>query len=119
MKFCSIFNILYDIITSKLKISEKYYVKEKFETKVIKKLKMKYILGTGAILVSTTLLPKVLKKTTNYLYKKQLKINNQQHHSVSWEDELIKKLITKRIKAMQINTDNIAQQCINCELMRK
>ena len=36
-----------------------------------KKSKMKYILGTGAILVSTTVLPKVLKKTTNYLYKKQ------------------------------------------------
>ena len=35
-----------------------------------KKTKMKYILGTGAILVSTTLLPKVLKKTTNYLYDK-------------------------------------------------
>lgn len=33
LKFCSNFNILYDIITSKLKISEKHYVKEKFETK--------------------------------------------------------------------------------------
>lgn len=61
-----------------------------------KKTKMKYILGTGAILVSTILLPKVLKKTTNYLYKKQLKINNQQHHSVSWEDELIKKTDYKK-----------------------
>ena len=54
-----------------------------------KKTKMKYIIGTGAILVSTTLLPKVLKKTTNYL-------NNRQHNSVSWEDELVKK--TKSIK---------------------
>lgn len=61
-----------------------------------KKSKMKYILGTGAILVSTTLLPKALKKTTNYLYKKQLKINNRQHHSVSWEDELIKKTDYKK-----------------------
>lgn len=56
-----------------------------------KKSKMKYIIGTGAILVSTTLLPKVLKKTTNYLYKKQVEINNRQHYSVSWEDELVKK----------------------------
>jgi len=52
---------------------------------------MKYIIGTGAIIVSTTLLPKVLKKTTNYLYKKQVEINNRQHYSVSWEDELVKK----------------------------
>ena len=65
-----------------------------------KKTKMKYILGTGAILVSTTLLPKVLKKTTNYLYKKQLKINNQQHHSVSWEDELIKKTDYKKVQCI-------------------
>lgn len=56
-----------------------------------KKSKMKYIIGTGAIIVSTTLLPKVLKKTTNYLYKKQVEINNRQHYSVSWEDELVKK----------------------------
>lgn len=61
-----------------------------------KKTKMKYIIGTGAIIVSTTLLPKVLKKTTNYLYKKQVEINNRQHNSVSWEDELVKK--TKSIK---------------------
>lgn len=52
---------------------------------------MKYIIGTGAIIVSTTLLPKVLKKTTNYLYKKQVEINNRQHYSVSWKDELVKK----------------------------
>lgn len=32
LKFCSNFNFLYDIITSKLKFSEKYYVKEKFAT---------------------------------------------------------------------------------------
>lgn len=56
-----------------------------------KKSKMKCIIGTGAIIVSTTLLPKVLKKTTNYLYKKQVEINNRQHYSVSWEDELVKK----------------------------
>ena len=61
-----------------------------------KKSKMKYILGTGVILVSTTLLPKVLKRTTNYLYKKQLKINNRQHYSVSWEDELVKKTEYKK-----------------------
>ena len=36
--------------------------------------KVKYILGSGAlILASTVILPKVLKKTTNYLYKKQVK----------------------------------------------
>ena len=58
-----------------------------------KKSKMKYIIGTGAIIVSTTLLPKVLKKTTNYLYKKQVEINNRQHYSVSWKDELVKKKI--------------------------
>ena len=56
-----------------------------------KKSKMKDIIGTGAIIVSTTLLPKVLKKTSNYLYKKQVEINNRQHYSVSWEDELVKK----------------------------
>ena len=56
-----------------------------------KKSQMKYIIGTGAIIVSETLLPKVLKKTTNYLYKKQVEINNRQHYSVSWEDELVKK----------------------------
>ena len=27
----------------------------------------------------------------NYLYKKQVEINNRQHYSVSWEDELVKK----------------------------
>ena len=32
----------------------------------------------------------------NLSYKKQLKINNQQHHSVSWEDELIKKTDYKK-----------------------
>lgn len=63
---------------------------------------MKYIIGTGAIIVSTTLLPKVLKKTTNYLYKKQVEINNRQHYSVSWEDELVKK--NKYIKE-EINAD--------------
>ena len=32
--------------------------------------KVKYILGSGVlILASTVILPKVLKKTTNYLYK--------------------------------------------------
>ena len=35
--------------------------------------KVKYILGSGVlILASTVILPKVLKKTTNYLYKKQV-----------------------------------------------
>ena len=39
--------------------------------------KVKYILGSGVlILASTVILPKVLKKTTNYLYKKQVKITN-------------------------------------------
>lgn len=52
---------------------------------------MKYIIGTGAILVSTTLLPKVLKKTTNFLYKKQVEVNNRHHYSVSWEDDLVRK----------------------------
>ena len=64
---------------------------KKNSKQIKKKSKMKYIIGTGAIIVSTTLLPKVLKKTTNYLYKKQVEINNRQHYSVSWEDELVKK----------------------------
>ena len=67
LKFCSNFNVLYDIITSKLKFSGN--IMSKKIRNQLKKSKMKYIIGTGAIIVSTTLLPKVLKKTTNYLYK--------------------------------------------------
>ena len=52
----------------------------------------KYIFVSGAlILASTVLLPKVLKKTTNYLYKKQVKITNHRKTSFDGKDTLVKK----------------------------
>ena len=54
--------------------------------------KVKYILGSGVlILASTVILPKVLKKTTNYLYKKQVKITNHLKTSFDGKDTLVKK----------------------------
>ena len=54
--------------------------------------KVKYILGRGAlILASTVILPKVLKQTTNYLYKKQVKITNHRKTSFDGKDTLVKK----------------------------
>ena len=54
--------------------------------------KVKYILGSGAlILASTVILPKVLKQTTNYLYKKQVKITNHRKTSFDGKDTLVKK----------------------------
>lgn len=54
--------------------------------------KVKYILGSGAlILASTVILPKVLKKTTNYLYKKQVKITNRRKVNFDCKDKLVKK----------------------------
>lgn len=52
----------------------------------------KYIFVSGAlILTSTVLLPKVLKQTTNYLYKKQVKITNHRKTSFDGKDTLVKK----------------------------
>ncbi len=54
--------------------------------------KVKYILGSGAlILASTVLLPKVLKKTGNYVYKKQVTLTNRLKASLDWNDTLVKK----------------------------
>ena len=54
--------------------------------------KVKYILGSGVlILASTVILPKVLKKTTNYLYKKQVKITNRRKVNFDCKDKLVKK----------------------------
>lgn len=54
--------------------------------------KVKYILGSGAlILASTVLLPKVLKKTRNYVYKKQVTLTNRLKASLDWNDTLVKK----------------------------
>lgn len=54
--------------------------------------KVKYILGSGAlILASTVLLPRVLKKTRNYVYKKQVKITNHRKVNFDCKDKLVKK----------------------------
>lgn len=59
----------------------------------------KYIFVSGAlILASTVLLPKVLKKTTNYLYKKQVKITNQRKVNFDCKDKLVKKSEYKKVE---------------------
>ncbi|MBZ2025359.1 hypothetical protein K1I76_04365 [Streptococcus sanguinis] len=61
--------------------------------------KVKYILGSGAlILASTVILPKVLKKTTNYLYKKQVKITNRRKVNFDCKDKLVKKSEYKKVE---------------------
>ncbi|MBF1722085.1 hypothetical protein [Streptococcus sp.] len=61
--------------------------------------KVKYILGSGAlILASTVILPKVLKKTTNYLYKKQVKITNRRKINFDCKDKLVKKSEYKKVE---------------------
>ncbi|MBZ2040796.1 hypothetical protein [Streptococcus sanguinis] len=61
--------------------------------------KVKYILGSGAlILASTVILPKVLKKTTNYLYKKQVKITNRRKINFDSKDKLVKKSEYKKVE---------------------
>ncbi len=61
--------------------------------------KFKYILGSGAlILASTVILPKVLKKTTNYLYKKQVKITNRRKITFDSKDKLVKKSEYKKVE---------------------
>lgn len=58
----------------------------------------KYIFVSGAlILASTVLLPKVLKKTTNYLYKKQVKITNHRKVNFDCKDKLVKKSEYKKV----------------------
>ncbi|WP_427192069.1 hypothetical protein [Streptococcus sanguinis] len=54
--------------------------------------KVKYILGSGVlILTSTVLLPRVLKKTRNYVYKKQVTLTNHLKDRLDWKDTLVKK----------------------------
>ena len=61
--------------------------------------KVKYILGSGVlILASTVILPKVLKKTTNYLYKKQVKITNRRKVNFDCKDKLVKKSEYKKVE---------------------
>lgn len=61
--------------------------------------KVKYILGSGAlILASTVILPKVLKKTANYLYKKQVKITNHRKVNFDCKDKLVKKSEYKKVE---------------------
>ena len=59
----------------------------------------KYIFVSGAlILASTVILPKVLKKTTNYLYKKQVKITNHRKVNFDCKDKLVKKSEYKKVE---------------------
>ena len=61
--------------------------------------KVKYILGSGDfILSSTVLLHKVLKKTKNYLYKKQVKITNHRKVNFDCKDKLVKKSEYKKVE---------------------
>ena len=61
--------------------------------------KVKYILGSGAlILASTVILPKVLKKTTNYLYKQQVKITTHRKVNFDCKDKLVKKSEYKKVE---------------------
>ena len=54
--------------------------------------KVKYIFVSGAlILASTVLLPRVLKKTRNYVYKKQVTLANHLKTSFDGKDTLVKK----------------------------
>ena len=61
--------------------------------------KVKYILGSGAlILASTVLLPRVLKKTRNYVYKKQVTLTNHLKTSFDGKDTLVKKSDYKKVE---------------------
>ena len=61
--------------------------------------KVKYILGSGAlILASTVLLPRVLKKTRNYVYKKQVTLTNHLKTSFDGKDTLVKKSEYKKVE---------------------
>ena len=54
--------------------------------------KVKHILGSGALILSSTvLLPRVLKKTRNYVYKKQVTLTNHLKTSFDGKDTLVKK----------------------------
>ena len=54
--------------------------------------KVKYILGSGAlILVSTVILPRVLRNTRNYVYKKQVTLTNHLKTSFDVKHTLVKK----------------------------
>ena len=65
--------------------------KTKFNKK-INSSKVKYIFVSGAlILASTVLLPRVLKKTRNYVYKKQVTLTNHLKTSFDGKDTLVKK----------------------------
>ena len=65
------------------------------KTKVNKKRrssKVKYIFASGALVIaSTVLLPRVLKNTRNYVYKKQVTLTNHLKTSFDGKDTLVKK----------------------------
>ncbi|WP_268702216.1 hypothetical protein [Streptococcus sanguinis] len=65
------------------------------KTKVNKKRsssKVKYIFASGALVIaSTVLLPRVLKNTRNYVYKKQVTLTNHLKTSFDRNDTLVKK----------------------------
>lgn len=68
-------------------------------TKKRKSSTAKYIFVSGALIVaSTVLLPRVLKKTTNYLYKKQVKITNHRKVTFDCKDKLVKKSEYKKVE---------------------
>ena len=59
----------------------------------------KYIFVSGAlILASTVLLPRVLKKTRNYVYKKQVTLTNHLKTSFDGKDTLVKKSEYKKVE---------------------
>ena len=61
-------------------------------TKKRKSSTAKYIFVSGALIVaSTVLLPRVLKNTRNYVYKKQVTLTNHLKASLYWNDTLVKK----------------------------
>ena len=52
----------------------------------------KYIFVSGSLIIaSTVLLTRVLKKTRNYVYKKQVTLTNHLKASLDWNDSLVKK----------------------------
>ena len=53
---------------------------------------LKYIFASGALVIaSTVLLPRVLKNTRNYVYKKQVTLTNHLKTSFDRKDTLVKK----------------------------
>ena len=65
---------------------------KKKDTRKRKSSTAKYIFVSGSLIIaSTVLLPRVLKKTRNYVYKKQVTLTNHLKASLDWNDSLVKK----------------------------